>query len=197
MSRGEAMPEARTRTRRTAARPRVAGEPASVLTVSPSDPRDPRTLMLPGDLHLKPGHLIRRAQQISVSIFFDECRSFDITPMQYAVMKVLASTADLDQITLAHRAALDRSTIGGLAERLEEKGWIRRMPGTEDRRQKLLSLTDEGRRVLAAVEPAVERTQQRILAPLSPDESRIFVALLEKLVDENNEASRAPFKDGP
>lgn len=152
--------------------------------------------MLPGNLHLKPGHLIRRANQISVSIFLDECREFDITPMQYAVMAVLRTTPDLDQITLASRAALDRSTIGGLAERLEEKGWIRRLPGVEDRRQKLLSLTGEGLRVLDSVEPAVERTQQRILEPLSDAEKATLLALLERVVDENNDASRAPFKDG-
>jgi len=177
-------------------RARMAGGRASVLSVRSSHPVDARALMPPGDLHLKPGFLIRRAQQIAVSIFLDECRDFDITPMNYAVMKVLKATPDLDQITLAHRAAIDRSTIGGLAERLEEKGWIRRMPGTEDRRQKLLSLTEEGERVLASVEPAVERTQRRILGPLSPEECATFMALLERIVDENNEASRAPYKVG-
>ncbi len=151
--------------------------------------------MLPGDLHLKPGHLIRRAHQIAVSIFLEECREVDITPPQYAVLKVLETMPDLDQITLAHQAALDRSTIGWLAERLEEKGWVRRTPGVQDRRQKLLSLTDEGRRVLALVEPGVERTQQRLLAPLSSEECRSFLAMLQRIVDINNEASRAPFKD--
>ena len=151
--------------------------------------------MLPGDLHLKPGHLIRRAHQIAVSIFLEECREVDITPPQYAVLKVLETMPDLDQISLAHQAALDRSTIGWLAERLEEKGWVRRTPGVQDRRQKLLSLTDEGRRVLALVEPGVERTQQRLLAPLSSEECRSFLAMLQRIVDINNEASRAPFKD--
>ena len=151
--------------------------------------------MLPGDLHLKPGHLIRRAHQIAVSIFLEECREVDITPPQYAVLKVLETMPDLDQISLAHQAALDRSTIGWLAERLEEKGWVRRTPGVQDRRQKLLSLTDEGRRVLALVEPGVERTQQRLLAPLSAEECAAFLAMLQRIVDINNEASRAPFED--
>ena len=151
--------------------------------------------MLPGDLHLKPGHLIRRAHQIAVSIFLEECREVDITPPQYAVLKVLETMPDLDQISLAHQAALDRSTIGWLAERLEEKGWVRRTPGVQDRRQKLLSLTDEGRRVLALVEPGVERTQQRLLAPLSAEECAAFLAMLQRIVDINNEASRAPFKN--
>lgn len=150
--------------------------------------------MPPRELNLKPGHLIRRAHQISVSIFLDECRDFDLTPVQYAVMRELRECPDLDQITLASRAALDRSTIGGLAERLEEKGWIRRKAGVEDRRQKLLSLTDVGVAVLDAVEPAVVKAQERMLEPLEPAQRAVFMALLERLVDENNENSRAPLK---
>lgn len=150
--------------------------------------------MLPRELHLKPGYLIRRAHQISVSIFLDECRDNELTPIQYAVLRVLMENGELDQITVASRAALDRSTIGGLAERLEEKGWISRKPGVEDRRQKLLSLTETGAAVLDAVEPAVERVQQRLLEPLNPQERAVFMALLERVVDENNENSRAPLK---
>ncbi|MBV5335643.1 MarR family transcriptional regulator, partial [bacterium] len=127
-------------------------------------------------------------------IFLDECRDFDLTPMQYAVLAVLRENPDLDQITLASRAALDRSTIGGLVERLEEKGWISRAAGVEDRRQKLVSLTEAGRAMLDMVEPAVERVQRRLLAPLDPDEQAVFTALLGRVVDENNESSRAPLK---
>lgn len=149
---------------------------------------------LADDLGQKPGHLIRRAQQIAVSIFFEECAGIDITPMQYAVLKLLAVESGLDQITLAHRAAIDRSTIGNLAERLEDKGWIARAVGQNDRRQKNLAITAEGRAVLRAVEPAVERAQARILAPLDPHQRTQFIALLALLVDENNEVSRAPMR---
>ncbi len=31
-------------------------------------------------LYRKPGHLIRRARQISVAIFMEECAAFDLTP---------------------------------------------------------------------------------------------------------------------
>lgn len=148
------------------------------------------------DLQHLPGHLIRRAQQIAVSIFIDEAGDIDITPMQYSVLAVLRATPGVDQITLAHRAALDRSTIGGLAERLEDKGWIRRVTSEEDRRQKLLWVTDEGLAILDRMAPIVQRTQERILAPLTPREADRFMALLGKVVDANNEISRAPFKVG-
>jgi hypothetical protein len=42
--------------------------------------------MLLEELHRQPGHLIRRAQQIAVAIFIEECAAFDLTPVQYASM---------------------------------------------------------------------------------------------------------------
>ena len=40
--------------------------------------------------------------------------------------------------------------------------------------------------------PGAHRLRQRLLAPLSAEEKRQFRALLEKLVQDNNEQSRAP-----
>lgn len=150
---------------------------------------------VPAPLNRTPGHLIRRAQQIAVSIFLAECRQPPVTPIQYAILKVLSGEAGLDQISLAHKVALDRSTLADVAKRLEAKGLLIRAASPNDRRQKLLSLSDQGRAVLQAVEPAVERTQDRILAPLTPEERHSFLGLLNKLVDNNNEISRAPYKE--
>jgi len=147
------------------------------------------------ELDANPGHLIRRAHQISVSLFLEECRDAAITPIQYAVLAVLARRPDLDQITLANQVALDRSTLGDVADRMEKKGLIRRIPNPQDRRQKLLTLTDEGAAALQTTEPAVGRVGQRILAPLSAEEQKLFLTLLGKIVDHNNDSSRAPFKD--
>ena len=35
------------------------------------------------DLYTKPGHLIRRAHQIVVGMFMEECAEHDLTPVQY------------------------------------------------------------------------------------------------------------------
>lgn len=150
--------------------------------------------MLPTELHSRPGHLIRRAQQIAVSIFHEECGAFGITPVQYSILRLLDSHEGIDQVTLANHAAIDRSTMANIAERLEEKAWIKRVQSLEDKRQKLLSLTAVGKKLLEDVEKFVDVTQQRILAPLTADESTEFLRLLEKLVDFNNEVSRAPLR---
>ena len=79
-----------------------------------------------------------------------------------------------------------------MLERLETKGLIERSASPEDRRIKVLHITDDGEALLRAVDGAVAQTQARILAPLSDNERRTFMKLLTKLVDINNDASRAP-----
>lgn len=151
------------------------------------------------DLHAKPGHLIRRCQQIAVGLFIEEASGLghDVTPVQYAAMTAIAANPGIDATRLSELIAFDRSTLGNVIERLEAKGWIARQPGHEDRRTKRLRLTDAGAGLLAAVEPAVARAQERILAPLPADERQAFIRMLGRIVDINNDHSRVPLGPKP
>jgi DNA-binding MarR family transcriptional regulator len=143
------------------------------------------------DLYEHPGHLLRRAQQISVSIFYDEMGN-ELTPVQYAILSRLAGHPGIDQVSLAGLAAIDTSTGATVCARLEEKGLLERKVLPHNRRQRALSITADGRRVLDRLEPGAQRLRQRLLAPLSVEEQALFMGLLAKLVKENNEQSRAP-----
>jgi len=144
------------------------------------------------DVHDKPGYLIRRAQQIAVAIFLEECAGFDLTPVQYAALTATREHPFIDATRIAGLIAFDRTTISGVLERLESKGLLARTASKDDKRIKLLEITAEGKTLLKAIEPAVERAQQRILGPLDETEQRTLLGLLGKLVDHNNDASRAP-----
>jgi MarR family transcriptional regulator, lower aerobic nicotinate degradation pathway regulator len=147
-----------------------------------------------GDIYDRPGYLMRRAQQIAVAIFMEECAAFEITPVQYASLVAIREHPGVDATRLSALIAFDRSTLGDVLERLEAKGWIERSGSPEDKRIKVLRLSREGARMLRQVEPSVVRTQERILAPLRPEDRRRLMALLTQLVDCNNEASRAPLR---
>jgi MarR family transcriptional regulator, lower aerobic nicotinate degradation pathway regulator len=146
------------------------------------------------DLYSKPGHLIRRCQQIAVAMFLEEAKGFDITPVQYAALVAIGRHPQIDATRLSHLIAFDRSTLGSVLERLEQKQLVARTSGEEDRRVKKLILTKAGTQLLLDVESAVEQAQVRILAPLKPEERRRFVSMLERIVQINNTHSRAPHK---
>jgi MarR family transcriptional regulator, lower aerobic nicotinate degradation pathway regulator len=142
----------------------------------------------------KPGHLIRRLQQISLALFMDQTQTFDITPVQYSAMIAIGNHPGIDQTALCNIIAFDRSTIGDVVSRLEKKKLIRRLSGHVDRRTKSLYITPSGRRLLRDIEPAVQSTQRLILAPLKSSERNAFMQMLKHLVHLNNEHSRAPLR---
>ncbi|MDH5205229.1 MAG: MarR family transcriptional regulator [Hylemonella sp.] len=128
------------------------------------------------------GHVIRRLQQQSTQVFQAQMQAagYDLTSVQFAALDAIAAQPDIDQATLAATISFDRATLGGVVDRLEQKGLVQRLVSPQDRRAKLLQLTRKGRQQLAACRPVVERLQADILAPLTAAERKAFVALAQK-----------------
>jgi len=143
------------------------------------------------DVYDQPGHLIRRAHQISVSMFYTTI-GYEVTPIQYAVLRILQDHPGIDQVTLARYCALDTSTAADLAVRLEERGLVKRMMPMKSKRFRLLHLTPEGAALLRKLVPSVYMLNRRLVQPLNKEEQRAFLRLLKKFVHLNNAKSRAP-----
>jgi MarR family transcriptional regulator, temperature-dependent positive regulator of motility len=147
------------------------------------------------EVYDEPGHLIRRAQQIAVSMFHSTM-GHGVTPVQYCVLRVLQDHPGIDQVTLARLCALDTSTAADLAVRLEERELVRRMMPMKSKRFRLLHLTPEGSALLKKLVPASRVLAHRLLQALSKEEQKVFLHLLKKFVHLNNEESRAPLDRG-
>ena len=147
-------------------------------------------------LHRMPGHLIRRLQQAAVSLFAEEASTagFDLTPVQYAALVGIAAHPNIDQAALAGLIAYDRATIGGVVDRLQKKGLVRRTSSPRDKRVHQLVVEPSGRRMLTHAGLHVETVQRRVLEPLSPEEAAIFMMLIAKLVSAHNQHCRAPMR---
>jgi DNA-binding MarR family transcriptional regulator len=128
------------------------------------------------------GHLIRRLHQQSTQVYQarTQAAGFELTSVQFAALDAVAQQPGIDQASLAATISFDRATIGGVVDRLEQKGLIERTVSPDDRRARLLQLTAAGRRQLAALRPVVEALQAEILAPLSAKERAAFLALARK-----------------
>ncbi|MBC5768619.1 MarR family winged helix-turn-helix transcriptional regulator [Ramlibacter albus] len=134
------------------------------------------------DFRHAPGHLIRRAHQVAVAIFMEEMEDHDVTPVQFAILNALIDDPGEDQVTLARRVAFDAATSGSVIGRLEAKGWIRREADSNDKRRKLLWVTEEGAKAAQRMKRAVTKAQARILGPLDAAEREQLVTLLDRLV---------------
>ena len=151
--------------------------------VSPKHPLD--------QLYRRPGFMIRRAHQISVSLFLEETGALGITNRQYGIMLVLKAEPGIDQITVAKLLGLDRSTTGMVLTKLEDAGLVGRVVG-DDRRKRSLKLTPTGERMLKRLAEPARRAQERVLSAFSPREQETFLDLLDKFARAFNDTTRVP-----
>lgn len=130
------------------------------------------------------GHLIRRLHQLSTQVFVQRTQAagFDLTPVQFAALDAIGHHPGTDQARVAEMIAYDRATIGGVIERLEQKGWVDRVVSERDRRARELSLTPEGQRILQALVPVVRDLQDEILQSLGDADRARFLKLARQAV---------------
>ena len=138
------------------------------------------------------GHLIRRLHQHAAHVFQVRTKEagLDLTPVQFAAMDAVATTPGIDQASIAAQIAYDRATIGGVIDRLEQKGWIKRTISNRDRRAREVTLTPIGRGILDRAIPVVSALQADILPGLSEDETSHLRDLLErttKIIDSDKD----------
>lgn len=143
----------------------------------------------------RPGFLVRRLHQIHSAIFFEECKEFNITPVQYGMLTALSVSPGLDQKALGHELGLDRTNTADVLKRLEERGLIKRQQSAEDGRVKHAFNTAKGEKITKAMYSSMLNAQHRLLAPLSEADQKKFIKLLYALVEGSNEFGRASMKD--
>jgi len=147
------------------------------------------------ELYRRPGFLIRRAQQIAVSLFLEETGALGITNTQYGILFVLKHHPGIDQISVAKLLGLDRSTTGMVLGKLEEAGLIGRSVIEKDRRKRALALTQAGERMLEKLREPARRAQADVLSAFTADERASFLKLIEKLVAKFNGSTRVPLEN--
>jgi len=104
-----------------------------------------------------------------------------ITPREYCVLHHAAS-GELTQIELARLSDLDKTTMVVTLDELEEAGYAERRPSRADRRARVVVVTEEGKRLVAAGHEIADRVHAEILAELPPASSTRFVDSLTRLV---------------
>lgn len=127
------------------------------------------------------GHLLRRAHQRATSIFQETLEDPNLTPTQFAALMRLCDDGPMSQNHLGRLTAMDPATIQGVMRRLEERGLVQRAPDPKDRRRTVLSPTDEGRTLARKLVPSAKAVTAKTLSPLSPEEQKTLIDLLDRL----------------
>src|SRR5258708_26175144 len=93
---------------------------------------------------------------------------YGVTPVQYALLKVLWDRDDQSGAELGERLLLDSATMTGLLDRLEQAGLIERKAHVTDRRVNKVVLTARGRRPQVSLDREMDQMNQDFLGGIAP-----------------------------
>jgi DNA-binding MarR family transcriptional regulator len=105
----------------------------------------------------------------------------DLSMWGYAVLLALDESPVRTQAALAEAIGADKTRIIPTLDELQSKGHIERRADPDDRRVRLLAITDSGREVKDRVQAGIQRGEERWLSVLSADERRGFLRALQEM----------------
>lgn len=144
----------------------------------------------PERLRTLPSWLVGQLSHAANKLVADALAEHGLRRHHYRVLVALADEGEASQADLGRRLWLDRSDLHGVLADLDAAGLTTRVRDERDRRRNLVALTRRGEAALRAAETGVQAAQAALLAPLSADERRTWLATLERLVDHHT-ADRA------
>jgi DNA-binding MarR family transcriptional regulator len=104
----------------------------------------------------------------------------DVSMWGYVVLSALDGSPIRTQAALAEAIGADKTRIIRDLDELQQAGLIERMPDPDDRRARLLAITDAGRAVKNAVQAEIQGGEERWLGGLNADERRTFLRVLDR-----------------
>lgn len=152
--------------------------------------RDPRVPIVPPRHRVVPAHLARRFHQICVGMAAEVTERAGLTPVEFAALTALNDAPDIDQASLALRLGVDPVSAHNLIHRLAALGHVDRRVKPNDRRARILRLSAKGQSVHDDLRPKGRAQNERILAPLAPEERPLFLDMLARLVEAHEAYAR-------
>ncbi len=125
--------------------------------------------------------LLAEVVRLQLRVYNARFRATGLHQSQVAALIHLDRVEELSQTDLAARLGMQKAAAGTLIDGLEGKGLVERTRGREDRRVQLVSITDDGRRVVDEVDRMAESLGTALRRGVTREERTQLVSILQRL----------------
>jgi DNA-binding MarR family transcriptional regulator len=101
---------------------------------------------------------------------------FDVTLPEWRVMSIIALLETTSAQEISRSVSTDKAWVGLTLQKLEKRGFVRRVSDKQDGRRTLVSFTRPGKEVHDAILANAKRRQRRLLGALGEDAETVITA---------------------
>ncbi|MFW2351434.1 MarR family winged helix-turn-helix transcriptional regulator [Qipengyuania sp.] len=127
------------------------------------------------------GYLLSDSGRLLRKTFDERVRSLGLTAVQARLLMSLVKFPDNNQAFYAERIEVEPITLTRIVDRMEEAGWVERVFDPNDRRARLLHLTDKSREIVEPLRVIVAALVEDMAEGLTAQEQDMLARLLEKV----------------
>ncbi len=127
------------------------------------------------------GYLLSDSGRLLRKTFDERVRDLGLTAVQARLMLSLVKFPDNNQAFYAERIEVEPITLTRIVDRMEEAGWVERVADPNDRRARLLHLTDKSREIVEPLRAIVNALVEDMAEGLTSRELDLLAELLGKI----------------
>lgn len=109
-------------------------------------------------------YLLRQADQTLSAPFYEVLTAHGVARSEWRLLAVLEELGELSVLELTAAALSPQPTVTHALKRLEKQGFVARTHGTEDRRQRFVSITPSGSTLTRTLIAEATRLSEELLA---------------------------------
>lgn len=128
--------------------------------------------------------LIKRSSLVFDKLSNQLLTPYDLTGSQFKILMVLykSPAGSVRQTDIETKFSMTNPTVTGLVQKLEAKDLVNRMPHPEDKRSKVLVLTDRAMEMKEELLALADSLEQQMTANLTAEEYNQLATLLNKML---------------
>lgn len=130
------------------------------------------------------GFLISKIHQLAQRVFTKKLKSYDLYEINSAQGRIIFVLWQNDGISiqeLARKTALEKSTLTRMLERLENLGYVLRIPSEEDKRKTIIKLTEKNEKLKDGYEQVSKDMLELFYRGFSEAEIDVFESYLKRI----------------
>lgn len=124
------------------------------------------------------------------SVYEEYAKSVGLSYTGLYVLHLISLTENCTQKFIADQMFLPKQTINSVVSTFCKQGFVTMEEMSEDRRHKVLHLTEKGKEYANKILPKVERAEQNSFSQFSDEERKLFLRLMKKYVDTFSDEMR-------